>query len=203
MGEGDADPPVAKPRMRGKSAKPGALGALSALKDMLPAASWPLLLAIGVIAVLPIALGIAQMMVHSRWMIQDTTRDFPFMGLTALVFLVVMAIPTLMLTWGNVPWRGFGGLAIWAAFGGFTGGPLILNLLNHTPDAAPQQVELRTVRSLKQQVEIAVVGDAFDGVRFRCPVGKWRAAYQPAAKTTPGRLYRGKLGLLWVELDSP
>jgi len=158
---------------------------------------------------LPIGLAVAHGLTQARWIMQDTPRAYVFMGIVALAIAVVMLGPALWIARAHIGGRALAGGLLWAALAGWYGGPLLLNLLNHTADAAAQPVEVKVLGSGgRQLVQLGVVstgatgtdGHGPDGVVFTCGKVTWQAHYRGAGTTTPARLYRGRLGLFWLEL---
>lgn len=141
-------------------------------------------------------------MVQNRWMLQDTPSELAHGGAVFAVVFVPLAATLLWLTrshGGGVPWAALGGWALCSALSGWYGGPVVLNLRNHASDVPGQAVELAAVKHLKQAMSVRILGEAYQGITFTCEAGTWRKHYSEARRTAPGLVFRGRLGLLWVE----
>lgn len=168
----------------------------------------PMLLLVVLLSVagagLPIILGIAHGIVWARWILQDTPRTYIFMlGVAVLVGLLAGG-PLLWFARAQLSWQMVLGATLWAALGGWYGGPLLLNLLNHTGDAVATPVELENRGITGKLVKVGIVGapgqPPADDPTFTCGRLTWQEHYRGPTAATPGRLYRGRLGLLWLEL---
>ena len=148
---------------------------------------------------------------QARWILQDTTRAYVFMGIVALALAVVMLGPAFWITRAHLGWREIVGCLLWAALSGWYGGPLLLNLLNHTADAAAQSVEVKVLGSGgRQLVQLGVVsggatgndGRGPDGVVFTYDEGDPRARSRPWQDDAPrGSGLAGGSGLSGSSLD--
>jgi hypothetical protein len=148
---------------------------------------------------LPLVLGIARGMVHGRWMLQESPREYGFMVGVGIAWLLPIMAGYVWSTWGNVDWRGGVGLFAWSILSGVVGGQLVLNLANHAETAHGQAVEFKIVGQERVAVRLRIVDDAYDGVTFKCARGQWHYHRRGPAGTAPGMIYRGRLGLLWGE----
>jgi len=148
---------------------------------------------------LPFMLSILDSVIGDHWLIQDTSREFIYMGVVAAVAFLIIAVPFLWSQWGHVPWRGLAGFALYSLFSGWMGGDIALNVLNHSSTAIGQPAEFKVVKGLKQAVSIRIVGEDYDGITFTCGITNWRAHHGDDPGPTLGYVYRGRLGLLWGE----
>jgi hypothetical protein len=144
---------------------------------------------------------IFQGVLHDRWVLQETSREWTYMGIVAAASFVPVAGAFLCLwnRWEPFPWRELAGFALWSIIGASYGGQLTLNLLNHSSVAIGQPVEFRSVHLLKGTIEIQAVGDDYDGITFRYSTSLWKRLGAWDRGTAPGLVYRGRLGLLWAE----
>jgi len=147
---------------------------------------------------------VVKVVLHDRWVLQETSREWTYMGLVAAASFVPVAGAFLYLwnRWEPFPWRELAGLALWSIIGASYGGPLALNLLNHSSTAIGQPVEFEVVHRLKGAVELRALGENYDGITFKHSTSLWRkygvwGAWE--TRNIPGLVYRGRLGLLWGE----
>ncbi len=134
-------------------------------------------------------------------MLEDTPQVFVYMAIVAVVLLAAIAIPTLWTKWPHIPWSSLSACGLWACLGGWFGGPMTLNWLNHAPNATSHAVELRVVEHLRQGVRLQVVAGPFAGRTFRCSVSSWRAVTKNASRNASGTVREGRRGLLWANLE--
>lgn len=155
----------------------------------------PLLLVALLIAwlALPLVLGVARGIVHDRWMLQETPREYGYMVGVTVAWLSPIAVIYFWSTWGHTDWRGLAGLVVWSILSGFVGGQLFLNLTNHSGTALGQPVVFKIVGHERVTVRLRVVGEAYDGITFQCARGKWHDHYHGQAGTFPGLVYRSRL----------
>jgi hypothetical protein len=144
---------------------------------------------------------IFQGVLHDRWVLQETSRKWTYMGIVAAASFVPVAGAFLYLwnRWEPFPWRELAGFALWSIIGAWYGGELTLNVLNHSSSVPGQAVEFKIVDLLKGTVEIRAVGETYDGITFRYSTDLWRKLGAWETGTAPGIVYRGRLGLLWGE----
>jgi hypothetical protein len=161
----------------------------------------PLILIFGFVVwfVLPLPLGIIHGLVQNRWMLQDTSRAWAYIGVVAAVLFLAIAIPLVIFQRSLFQWSVLLGLAGWSLLSGWYGGPIALNLRNHSSTAHGQEVRFKIVHLLKGLVEIQTVEEDNDKITFKCSTSLWTSHYHPETRTAPGLVYRGRLGLLWGE----
>ena len=85
---------------------------------------------------------IFQGVLHDRWVLQETSRKWTYMGIVAAASFVPVAGAFLYLwnRWEPFPWRELAGFALWSIIGAWYGGELTLNVLNHSSSVPGQAV---------------------------------------------------------------
>jgi hypothetical protein len=148
---------------------------------------------------MPLVLGLTRGMVHNRWMLQETSREYGYMVGVAIAWLIPILVTYLWVTWGDSAWRDIGGLVAWSVLTGMVGGQFFLKLMNHDAAALGHPVEFKIIGHERVAVRLRVVGEDYDKITFKCGVVRWREHYREPAGAAPGMIYRGRLGLLWGE----
>jgi hypothetical protein len=147
----------------------------------------PLILIFGFVVwfVLPLPLGIIHGLVQNRWMLQDTSRAWAYIGVVAAVLFLAIAIPLVIFQRSLFQWSVLLGLAGWSLLSGWYGGPIALNLRNHSSTAHGQEVEFKIVHLLKGLVEIQAVGETTTEDTFKCSTSLWHHSYHPGKQARP------------------
>jgi hypothetical protein len=141
--------------------------------------------------------------IQDRWMLQDTPKELAYAGIVSALFFLPVVIALIGMARArrqSFPWHELGGWILCSALSGWYGGPIALNLRNHSGSASAQPVEFKAVKHLKQAMSLRIAGEGYDDVTFTCAIGTWRKHYVEARRTASGFIYRGRLGLLWGEL---
>ena len=144
---------------------------------------------------------ILQEAIHDRWMLQETSREWAYMGIAAAASFLPVAGTLLWLwkKWEPFPWSALAGLAAWSLLAAWYGGQLTLNLLNHSSAVPGQPAEFKIIGHQRTTVILRIVGEDYDGTTFTCGNSEWSSHYRSETGTAPGHVYRGRLGLLWGE----
>jgi hypothetical protein len=148
---------------------------------------------------MPLVLGLTRGMVHNRWMLQETSREYGYMVGVAIAWLIPILVTYLWVTWGDSAWRDIAVLVAWSVLTGMLGGQLFLNLTNHDSAALGHPVEFKCVGHERVTVRVRAVGEAYDRITFQRGVVRWSEQHRAPTGNVPGMIYRGRLGLLWGE----